>query len=308
MEFNDVVSVGYVAGQPVAEPQKETQPAAAADAAETVTETSAVEEKSAEANEEVVTDESEAEATKNDTDTEADSDEQPKKSGADKRIEKLLKRETAARREAEELRARLAELEAKVTAPVEQKVDPQPKQIEIKLPAEPQPEDFNTNADYVKALVKHEREVARLEAEAKQKTADNQAAQVKAQQHLNDAYSRGTEKYDDYAEVVNSVKIKPTNEMVSYVLSVDQPEDLIYHLSQNTDEMEAITKLTGTNLVRALAKVEARLSPVSKKSVAAPSPIKPVGTKGTPASGPNAKMSDDEWLAARRAQREKSKR
>lgn len=305
MELNDIVSVGYESGVKSPEPVAKADVAAPSDESEIETKTSAVEETDAEP-EDKSSDESDDEAKEGDSEEKSEDEHTSKKSGADKRIEKLLKRETAARQEAEQLRARLEALEAR--SQPQSPVETVEEEFTPSKP-EPSPEDFNTNAEYVRALVRYEKELEHEKhAVVEQKQAVVQAQQ-EAQARIDAAVKRGAEKYEDWQEVITATKTQPTVEIVQYLLEKDVPaEDLMYYFSKNTDEYEAICRLKGLAVSRAMAKVESKITALDKQTSKSAAPIKPVSAKSAPSTGLRDDISTDEWLKRRREQKIGNKR
>lgn len=243
--------------------------------------------------------------------TESEKDKPKKKGGFQRRIDKLNSRAAAEKARADALEARLAELEKAGKS----KRDPEPKAAAAE--GEPQPEDFDTHAAYVKAqarweakqLLKEERQEAekiRFESD-QQKVLKAHAERVKS----------FSEKTEDFADVLESVDDIPVSAAVrEVILESEHGPALMYELAKNRDEYARICELSDRAAARELgkieAKIEARASQEKKpepKITKAPKPIGPIGGgKGTVAKSiddPNLSFSDYERMRREQLKRKR---
>jgi hypothetical protein len=235
-----------------------------------------------------------------------------KKSGFEKRIEKLNKKATAAEMRAAELEARLAALEKPATAA-------QPEaQAESETLKRPNAEDFDTNADYVEALFDYSAKKSAAQAQAEQARVEQATAGQKAIEKFNEAKKLGAEKFDDFDDVtdLSDFGLKPTPVFTAFMQNVDDPSmvaALMYHLGSNRDEFTAILKMSEIGTIKALTKIESKLnadvSTTAQKaepkvvSTKAPAPIKTVsGAKSTKMARLTDDMSYDDFKRIREAQ------
>lgn len=91
----------------------------------------------------------------------------------------------------------------------------------------------------------------------------------------------GSEKYDDFNEVLDSGKFI-TEVMRDTILESDTPVDLAYHLCKNVKEARRIASLSPARQAAEIGKLEDKLTaaPPAKKPSAAPAPIEPVQANG----------------------------
>lgn len=272
------------ASEPVAE-VKETVPAAAATPAEKLDASGASNE------EETRTEEGkEGEALATEAKVKA-------KSGYKKRIEKLNKRLADAERDNAYLRG-LADAKK---APDGQKLETKVETATANPTGEPNPDDFGSHAEYLKALSRFEAKIQFAE-ERKAETAKGEERRTveRAKTSILDAQK----KYKDWNEVVTD-DVKVTPDLQRVLLESDDPGQLMYELCKNPEEYEKIVALKGSQLTRAIGRFEAKLEPKAATSQAtseerpvskAPAPITPVGNKG---SGAGKKRIDDPSLSQR---------
>ena len=216
-----------------------------------------------------------------------------KPSKADKRIDKLTK-------QISELQEQL-----KATAPKEPAKEPAKTDNTPSEDAEPKPEDFDTQADFLKALSKWAIKQARKEEKAE--AAKN--VQVQERQQVLDGWHEqqkaAREKYKDYDEVMSDeVFVGP----IAAQTLVELPDgaELAYYIGKHPDEAEALAKLSKERDV-AIAigglriKVKGTTSakaPVTGKDK--PKPITPVaGTSTGNVDKPRGEMSYKEYKAKR---------
>jgi hypothetical protein len=213
-------------------------------------------------------------------DSEDSSDDKPrKKGGFQKRIDKLTSRysEEVQRREA--LEQRLAQLEAGKTAPKAEQVET--KSVEGK----PDPEKFDTHAEYVEALTDwklEQREKAVQEKQQKEKLFTEQEKIVKSHSERVKSFAEKTEDFQEVIEAVDDVPL--SSALQQMIVTSDKGPELMYELAKNREEYERIAKLSPIAAARELGKIEARIEsksseakPEPKKITKAPSPIAPIG-------------------------------
>lgn len=296
-------SATAVKEQPQAEPETKELPVAEESAEiEEVSETS--EPDTSEEGEE------EAESTeKDEQEEEAKEGEKPRKrNGFKKRIDRLSRRLSDAEKDALYWR----EQALKGQAPKEQ-VENKPV---TKAEGEPNQDDFESHADWVKA-------VARWEAkqEWKQLETKKQETQLKTEhQQKVESFHRRIQDFketvEDFDEVMESVDDIPMSAALqTLILESENGHELTYELAKNREELERISKLAPLAAAKALGSFEASLKAQAKKEIKetktskAPEPIKPVGSKGVVATrksiyDPNLSQAEYEALRAKqRAQR-----
>lgn len=230
-----------------------------------------------------------------------DKDAPRRKSGYQRRIDKLT-------REKRELEARLAALEQRVAGgdkkPAGEAAETKP---EAKAPAgdgRPNPEDFDTYEAYTEALVdwKTEQAERRRAAEAaERRTFEAWTARLEAARQA----------HDDFDEVVDS-ELPLSDAMFQAIVESEQGAELAYYLGSHPEEAERIAKLSPVAAIRALGRIEASLdqshtAPKPKPAVSsAPKPAPRVsgGKAGSTPSVYDASVAEDynAWERARRAE------
>ena len=228
-----------------------------------------------------VKNESEAKADdpteKSDAASEEAETEKPKKAEPDPKLAKKSYEAREAKRRARELQATnerlLRALEARAS---------------VQQDKEPQIEDFDSIGDYTKAMYKYLGESAKAEPTD---TADQGHSGYEAQikESLDDLFEVGSDKYEDFEDVVRSPNVKITEIMRDAILDIDDLDmqaEVSYYLGQNPKEVLAWNRLSPLRQAKEIGKLEARLSakPASKRPSAAPKPVSPVSGGKTDSS------------------------
>lgn len=237
-----------------------------------------------------------------------------KKSGYQRRIDKLNARATAAQQEVEYWKQQALK-GASGDKKDEPKVETSPKASTDK----PQPDSFESHAEYVEALTDWKIEQRDKAKEAKA----NQAALEKEQTDLLSAYQKRVktfmEKTPDFQEAFEGLKA-PSPIVERLVFESEYGPEVAYALAQDEKEWARVNSLGPVAAALAIgklaAKAEAQAEVHSKssdekpknKTTQAPKPINPVGGKGgvvEKSLDEAAKSSQREYEAARRKQIEK---
>ena len=217
-----------------------------------------------------------------------------KKGGFQKRIDKLTREK--------------AELEAKVASLTT------PKKDEPAEEAAPDPLFFESQADYIAALVKFETKKAKEEAKAEivaeaKKEAEKKEVEAKTstwQTRVQDAHKA----HPDLAELLE--QDLPVSPMVNDVLIESEiGGELLYYLASNPDELAEISKKGPIAAAKALGLIEDRLLKTAEKKPEPPAvkvtqakrPITPItGGKGSGGVKSPDDMSLEEYRAWRESQ------
>jgi hypothetical protein len=177
----------------------------------------------------------------------------------------------------------------------------------------PDPDKFDTVAEYTRALFKYER-AEEKKAEAKAKADEDAKAK---QQELGNSFNKRLETFkettEDFDDVVQ-LGIKSPHKLdpnAQYALIESEfSAQIMYQLAKDLPELERISKLSPTQQIKELGKLETRYTaePVKevKKQSNAPAPIAPIKAKGTTVTksltDPN--LSQREYEAIRRKQQQ----
>jgi hypothetical protein len=264
-----------------------------------------------------VENEHELEASEDDGSNETDDskDKTKKKGGFQRRIDKLNARVTEKERELDYWKNMALE---KSKAGVEPKSE---KKVEAKQTSdgEPNPESFESHADYLKAITKW---TVQQESKASKQNEEKQKLQADYERVKKEHFERVkafSEKTKDFKEMMGNLDEVPNSPHLENILftSENGPE-LLYELAKNPEEADRIARLHPIDMARALGRIESKLvsasseenKPETKKITSAPKPIAPVGKGG----GSVAKSIDDpnipftEYVRLRREQIKRSGR
>lgn len=190
------------------------------------------------------------------------------------RVPRSVRRElNKLRNEAAEARGRLAayqELQAAGATRSEAMKATGLTSAEIDANVEPKREQFQTDADYYRAL-------ARFDFKAELAKGSQTAAQDAQQREFMDSVGEATKKFQadvanfpDWAEAqeaMEDVQID-TKEQLAFVALIaqsDQRAAMLYHFSKHTDELEAMFKLSPNNLIKAFHRLEGRVESLYAK-------------------------------------------
>lgn len=209
------------------------------------------------------------------------------------KLEKRFSELTKARKLAEESAAKEREqreaLETRLKE-LEQKVNPQPTQVEE---VEPKPEQFTDAFEYARALAEYSAEQAlrnRDKQEAERKANEEEQKLI---QNWQSKLETTKAKLPDYEEMIASADVQVSYEVRRAILESSEGPLILYHLAENLDEARKIAEMPMISALRAIGKLEAKYEAQStskeapkteaetKPSVAkskAPAPISPIKT------------------------------
>jgi hypothetical protein len=246
-------------------------------------------------------------ATEGSEDSVTDEGERKRKSGFQRKVDKLTRKAADARREAEFWRA-----EALKTR--DQKSEEKPLKQESAPNGRPKPDDFDSHDGYVEALVEW-----KADQKLKAKDQSEKEARLKAEQekqfsaHVErvETFKKNHPDFDELMEEVDDIPMSLG--MQQALLDSENGPELMYELAKNRKEYERINSLPAFSLARELGRFEAKLAKESSannevKTTKAPAPIKPVG--GMAASGTRKNIYDPDTSFADyvRLRREQLKR
>lgn len=180
----------------------------------------------------------------------------------------------------------------------------QPRQADGTSP--PKLEDFQTIQEFVLALYDY-RENAKAAKQAPSKDQPDQHYIKYVSEKRDDVMSTGSEKYEDFEEVVLSDKnLTPSLRDAVFVLDDTEIEaEVFYYLGKNPKELARLSKLSPGRQIAEIGKLEAKLSnepPPTKRLPAAPAPIAPVGGSSTNSTTITGNESMKDFIAKRSKQ------
>ena len=171
-------------------------------------------------------------------------------------------------------------------------------------PGAPKLENFKDIEEYAAARAKHESEKAIKAHQDKQRSETWKQQQERLSKDWDSKTDRGTDKYDDFQDVVGD--IKPTAPWAIAVMEAENGEDIAYHLGKNIKEAERISSLSPTAQIREIGKLEAKLAaePAKPKTPSkAPAPITPLtGAAPVVTDVPSESDDTEAWIKKRNKQ------
>jgi hypothetical protein len=198
----------------------------------------------------------------------------------EKRFSEITKQRESAREEAKREREARESLEAKV-AELERRNQPQ-QRVET-LDEEPKPEQFNDAFEYARALAEYSAEQAlknrdRVELEKKYQAEHDKLIEV-----WNDRLETTKKELPDYQDMIESSDVMVSDQVRDALLESDAGPRILYHLAENPDYAEKLSKMTVISALREIGKLEARFEKTETKPVVrskAPAPINPLRATG----------------------------
>lgn len=198
----------------------------------------------------------------------------------EKRFSEITKQREQAREEAKREREARESLEAKV-AELERRRQPQ-QRVET-LDEEPKPEQFNDAFEYARALAEYSAEQAlknrdRVELEKKYQAEHDKLIEV-----WNDRLETTKKELPDYQDMIESSDVMVSDQVRDALLESDAGPRILYHLAENPDYAEKLSKMTVISALREIGKLEARFEKTETKPVVrskAPAPINPLRATG----------------------------
>ena len=207
------------------------------------------------------------------------------KGGVQKRIDELTRKRREAEREAAYWRG---VAEAKAAAKSE---PPKPATDDL------DPNDFDSDADYLRAVAAKAKEEIKKELEEERKRERELATQTR----LTSLYSKGRKEHPDFDDVALNPSLPVTQHMFDAAMGDNLP-DLLYYLGKNPAEASRIASLPPTQQIKEIGKIESGLT---KKAVPGAPP--PPTTVSGGSSGP-VKDEKDMTRAELHAKWEKERR
>jgi len=201
-----------------------------------------------------------------------------KKGGFKRRIDKLNARVAERERELEYWRAEA--LKAKEAKPSEQ-----PKQVTKETSGKPDPNNFDTHAEYVEALTDWKVSQRYAEKEALENKTRMQIEQEKALKSHLDRVKSYSEKNPDFQELLDEVDDVPMSFAVQdLIVTSENGPALMHELAKNRAVFESICKMSPIAAARAIGAIEAKIASLgseenlTKKTTTAPKPLSSVAS------------------------------
>lgn len=193
----------------------------------------------------------------------------PEGDGVQKRIDEL----TAKRREAERDAAYWRGQAEARTASVAQKESPRDGGGQ-----DLDPNDFNSDADYLKAVATRMKDEIRTVAAVEEKKRTTAAGQAVIAKQYQDART----KHADFDNIALNPAVQVTQSMFDAAMG-DSLGDVLYHLGKNPAEADRIATLSSVQQVKEIGKIEARLTTTTTpQPTNTPNPPSTLGGGGSP--------------------------
>lgn len=197
-------------------------------------------------------------------------------------------RRQAAEREAAETRAQIAQLAETVAKLVDRD---QPK-----TDAQPARDAFDSPEAYDKALIEWSTRRATEAANVEAKASQARAERARQTETLIKTYEGRKSSFEadhpDFDDVVLNDDLQISPPMSQAILEAEDGPAIAYHLGQNPEVAERISKLSPAQAVYEIGKISTKLAtpPAPKRE-----PIRPIGTRNTAAERTPDEMSMDEY-------------
>lgn len=169
---------------------------------------------------------------------------------------------------------------------------------------EPKRDDYEDYEKYLedRAEWKIDQRLAQ-EADKRQAQTAEQRRQEAAEEFKStrdDVVESGLSKYSDFEEIALNEDLQISQTMAEALLASDNGADLWYHLGQNPAKAEKISSLAPVRQILELGRLETSLKS-SKQPSGAPTPPKPVSSRGKSDNALRDDLSIKDWMKTRRA-------
>jgi hypothetical protein len=224
------------------------------------------------------------------------------------RFDEVTKQRDLAKQEAEQAKMRAQELEQELKAIKSQAA---PKQ-EQSRDEKPRPDQFTDAFEYAEALADWSAENAVMRARQEDVEKKLQEERSKVIDNWNKKLEATKSELPDYDDMVASADVMVSNEVRDAILESDVGPRILYHLAENPEIAEKISKASLITALREIGKLEARFEktePKEVKTVAqkskAPAPISPIkaGSSEQVIITDTDKMTYAQYKAMRQAKR-----
>jgi len=225
----------------------------------------------------------------------------------EKRFSELTKQREQLRKEAEEERGKREQLEARLKA-LESQAAPKEQNRDEK----PRPDQFVDAFEYAEALADWSAENAVMRARQEDVERKIQEERNKVIESWNTRVETTKSDLPDFDEMVASSDVVVSDQVRDAILESDVGPRILYHLAENPEVADKISKASLITALREIGKLEARFEkkePIDVKPVAvkskAPAPISPLkGTSSEQAVITDTdKMTYAQYKAMRQAKR-----
>ena len=206
------------------------------------------------------------------------------------RINKAVKAQREAEREAQYWREQATRAQPPAPQPTQQAQpvsEPLPPDLAQAVGNAPNPADFPAgeyDPNFIREQVRHDMRADQARQIVQQRQGQQRQAAQQFQQRIAAINDAGSAAYDDFAEVAHRVPMP--QHVVGVLAECDAPHEVAYFLGKNPKEAARIAGLSPIAVARELTKIEAKLaSPPPPAPTNAPAPPPTLRARGTlPAS------------------------
>jgi hypothetical protein len=225
----------------------------------------------------------------------------------EKRFSELTKQREQLRKEAEDERGKREQLEARLKA-LESQAAPKEQNRDEK----PRPDQFVDAFEYAEALADWSAENAVMRARQEDVERKIQEERNKVIETWNTRVETTKSDLPDFDEMVASSDVVVSDQVRDAILESDVGPRILYHLAENPEVADKISKASLITALREIGKLEARFErkePIDVKPVAvkskAPAPIKPLNATSSEQAviTDTDKMTYAQYKAMRQAKR-----
>ena len=223
------------------------------------------------------------------------------------RFDEVTKQRDLAKQEAEQARIRAQELEQELKA-IKSQAAPKEQSRDEK----PRPDQFVDAFEYAEALADWSAENAVMRARQEDVEKKLQEERSKVIDNWNKKLEATKSELPDYDDMVASADVMVSNEVRDAILESDVGPRILYHLAENPEIAEKISKSSLITALREIGKLEARFEKTEPKEVKAvaqkskaPAPISPIkaGSSEQVIITDTDKMTYSQYKAMRQAKR-----
>lgn len=223
--------------------------------------------------------ESEEEESETSEENEDKGDRKPKRNSFKKRLDRMRRRESEARREADYWRQQ---------AHINNQKQPEKETVK-KDSSKPRSEDYDSNDDFIEALTDWKTKQAIDDYDKNMSKKSNEKRQIEVARNWQSKVNEFKVNHPDFDEIMEDVSDISIADPIRDAILEAGPE-VLYELAKDPDEASRIASLSPYSAIREIGKIEARLSKKTKKTTTtkttttkAPPPMEPVkggGSKG----------------------------
>jgi predicted nucleic acid-binding Zn-ribbon protein len=127
------------------------------------------------------------------------------------------------------------------------------------------------------------------------------AAEESFNSTCNKIYEKGIKNIPGFEKAVSNLQmIGVSRDFLELIADSDEPQKLLAHFGNDIDAAEELLSMTPTKMAKEIAKVEIKLANTKKQISNAPTPIKSIASTGNKGNVPRSDMSDADYAKWRK--------